>query len=77
MVQRSEAVSSLKELHLQILNGEHEFKKEELFLCLLEELMHDHSNLSFFRQLLTRLMKSKQSAAIWKTTIQTRSRWMN
>ncbi len=48
VVQRSEAVSSLKELHLQILNGEREFKKEELFLYLLEELMHDHSNLSFF-----------------------------
>jgi AraC-like DNA-binding protein len=46
-VQRSDAVSSLKELHLQILNGEREFKKEELFLYLLEELMQDHSNLSF------------------------------
>ncbi|USL40710.1 AraC family ligand binding domain-containing protein [Priestia megaterium] len=48
VVQASEVVSSLKELHLQILNGEHEFKKEELFLYLLEELMHDHSNLSSF-----------------------------
>ncbi|MGG1068655.1 AraC family transcriptional regulator [Priestia megaterium] len=47
VVQRSDAVSSLKELHLQILNGEREFKKEELFLYLLEELMQDHSNLSF------------------------------
>jgi AraC-like DNA-binding protein/mannose-6-phosphate isomerase-like protein (cupin superfamily) len=48
VVQASEVVSSLKELHLQILNGEHEFKKEELFLYLLEELMRDHSNLSSF-----------------------------
>lgn len=47
VVQESDAVSSLKELHLQILNGEREFKKEELFLYLLEELMQDHSNLSF------------------------------
>ncbi|MFP7731945.1 AraC family ligand binding domain-containing protein [Priestia aryabhattai] len=48
VVQGAEVVSILKELHLQILNGEREFKKEELFLYLLEELMQDHSNLSFF-----------------------------
>ncbi|TDB51818.1 MULTISPECIES: AraC family transcriptional regulator [Bacillaceae] len=42
---QSEIVHSLKELHLKILEGETEFKKEELFLHLLEELIQACSDL--------------------------------
>ncbi|WP_028402138.1 AraC family ligand binding domain-containing protein [Ectobacillus panaciterrae] len=42
----SEIVSNLRELHLKISQGESEFKKEELFLYLLEELIQTHSDLT-------------------------------
>lgn len=42
---QSELVDSLRALHLNISQGESELKKEELFLCLLEELIQKHSNL--------------------------------
>lgn len=42
---QSELVDSLRELHLNISQGESALKKEELFLCLLEELIQKHSNL--------------------------------
>ncbi|WP_256757771.1 AraC family transcriptional regulator [Cohnella sp. WQ 127256] len=43
---QSELVSDLQELHLQISQDESEFKKEELFLTLLEELIQSHSDLT-------------------------------
>ncbi len=42
----SEIVSNLRELHLKISQDESEFKKEELFLYLLEELIQTHSDLT-------------------------------
>lgn len=42
----SEIVSSLRELHVKISQNESEFKKEELFLYLLEELIQKHSDLT-------------------------------
>ncbi|KMY50100.1 AraC family ligand binding domain-containing protein [Peribacillus loiseleuriae] len=43
---RSELVDNLRELHLKISQGESELKKEELFLCLLEELIQKYSDLA-------------------------------
>ncbi|MFE6167246.1 AraC family ligand binding domain-containing protein [Viridibacillus arvi] len=43
----SELVSNLRELHLKISQEESEFKKEELFLYLLEELIQLYSDLTF------------------------------
>lgn len=40
----SEIAASLRELHLMILNNEMDFKKEELFLFLIEQLIHDYSD---------------------------------
>ncbi|RUT45478.1 AraC family transcriptional regulator [Paenibacillus anaericanus] len=42
----SEVVSNLKELHIKISNKESGFKKEELFLYLLEELIQTQSDLT-------------------------------
>lgn len=42
----SELVSNLKELHIKISNKESGFKKEELFLYLLEELIQTQSDLT-------------------------------
>lgn len=42
----SKLVSNLRELHLKISQDESEFKKEELFLYLLEELIQTHSDLT-------------------------------
>ncbi|MFT8322579.1 MAG: AraC family transcriptional regulator [Bacillus sp. (in: firmicutes)] len=46
----SELVSNLKELHLNIFQEESEFKKEELFLSLLEVLVRKYSDLTHFPQ---------------------------
>ncbi|MGF9976132.1 AraC family transcriptional regulator [Viridibacillus arvi] len=46
----SELVSNLRELHLKISQEESEFKKEELFLYLLEELIQSYSDLTFLPQ---------------------------
>lgn len=40
----SEIATSLRELHLMILNKETDFKKEELFLFLIEQLIQDYSD---------------------------------
>lgn len=42
----SELVDTLRELHLKISQNESELKKEELFLCLLEELIQTYSDLT-------------------------------
>lgn len=44
VIVQSELVETLKELHLAILQGESALKKEELFICLLEELIQNYSN---------------------------------
>ncbi|NRD77946.1 AraC family transcriptional regulator [Bacillus sp. BRMEA1] len=46
VVYHSESVSNLRELHLKISDGGSAFKKEELFLYLLEELIQSHSELT-------------------------------
>ena len=40
----SELAASLRELHLMILKGESDFKKEELFLFLIEQLVREYSD---------------------------------
>ncbi len=40
----SEIATSLRELHLMILNKETDFKKEELFLLLIEQLIREYSD---------------------------------
>ncbi len=46
VVYQSDLVPSLKELHLKISQNESEFKKEELFLYFMEELIQTHSDLT-------------------------------
>lgn len=41
---RSDLVSSLKELHLMIMQEEKDFKKEELFLFIIEQLIDEYSD---------------------------------
>lgn len=47
---RSELVSNLRELHVKITQEDHEFKKEELFYYLLEELIQTYSDLAIVPQ---------------------------
>ncbi|OAB40437.1 AraC family ligand binding domain-containing protein [Paenibacillus antarcticus] len=46
VVYQSELVSNLKELHIRVSQEEHDFKKEELFLYFMEELIQTHSDLT-------------------------------
>lgn len=46
----SEFVSNLRELHMKISQEDHEFKKEELFFYLLEELIQTYSDLAIVPQ---------------------------
>ncbi|ALC82393.1 MULTISPECIES: AraC family ligand binding domain-containing protein [Bacillus] len=47
---RSELVSNLRELHVKITQEDHEFKKEELFYHLLEDLIQTYSDLAIVPQ---------------------------
>ena len=55
---RHELTSSLKELHIYILQKENTLKKEELFLYLLEELIRTYSDVAFLENAPERLRSS-------------------